>query len=163
MIDSIKIKDIMDEDFQDYKIASMMIAFCTCDWKCAKDGNFPETICQNCSIAKQKTHTVKIEDIYNRYINNHITSAIILGGLEPMLQFEEVVALISYFRNKGCNDTFVIYTGYYEHEISDKIDILSPYRNIILKLGRYKPNKDKYYNNLLGVYLANEEQYAIEL
>ena len=163
MIDSIRIKDIMDEDFQDYKATSMMIAFCDCDWKCAKDGNFPISICQNCSIAKQKTHIVKIEDIYNRYINNHITSAIVLGGLEPMLQFDEVVALISYFRNKGCNDTFVIYTGYYEYEISDKINILSPYRNIILKLGRYKPNKDKYYNNLLGVYLANEEQYAIEL
>ena len=45
-------------------------------------------------------------------------------------------------------------------EIINKVYLLSNYKNIIIKYGRYIPNKEKYYNEVLGVYLASENQYA---
>ena len=44
--------------------------------------------------------------------------------------------------------------------IEDKIEVLSHYKNIIVKFGRYIPNKEKVFDEVLGVYLANEEQHA---
>ena len=54
MTDTIIVKDIVYEVFQDYKKPAMMIAMCNCDWKCAIEGCFDKTICQNSKIAKQK-------------------------------------------------------------------------------------------------------------
>lgn len=92
--------------------------------------------------------------------SNPITKSIVIGGLEPLLQFDEVLSLIKYFRNNGCNDDFVIYTGYYENEVKDKIAEMKKYKNIILKFGRYIPNQEKHYDDVLGVYLASYNQYA---
>ena len=52
----------------------------------------------------------------------------------------------------------VIYTGYYKEEIADKIALLSKYKNIIIKYGRYIPNQEKHYDEVLGVYLASSNQ-----
>ena len=156
-----KIKYIIDEDFQDYKKTSMMIAMCNCDWKCLKELNLDISICQNSQIAQQKNIEVSIESIINRYFNNPITQAIVIGGLEPMLQYEEVLEFIKQFR-KYSNDDIVIYTGYYPEEIQDKIKELIQYKNIIIKFGRYIPNKDKRFDEVLGVWLSSDNQFAVK-
>lgn len=154
-----KIKYIIDENFQDYKKTSMMIAMCSCDWKCLKELNLDISICQNSQIAQQKNIEVSIESIIDRYLNNPITQAVVIGGLEPMLQFDEVLEFIKQFRQK-CNDDIVIYTGYYPEEIQDKIKELIQYKNIIIKFGRYIPDKDKRFDEVLGVWLASDNQFA---
>jgi len=34
--------------------------------------------------------------------------------------------------------------------------------NIIVKFGRYRPNQEKHYDKILGVFLASDNQYAKE-
>ena len=51
-----------------------------------------------------------------------------------MLQFKEMFDVIKYFRDQGCNDMFVIYTGYYPYEITEELNKLSQnFNNIIIK------------------------------
>ena len=154
-----KIKYIIDENFQDYKKTSMMIAMCSCDWKCLKELNLDISICQNSQIAQQKNIEVSIESIIDRYLNNPITQAVVIGGLEPMLQFDEVLEFIKQFRQYS-DDDIVIYTGYYPEEIQDKIKELIQYKNIIIKFGRYIPDKDKRFDEVLGIWLASDNQFA---
>lgn len=154
------IKDLRDEDFVNYKKTSMFIATCFCDWKCCKEQGLDVSICQNSQISKQKNIDIPIYEIYDRYINNDITSSIVIGGLEPMLQFNDILETIKFFRNKECLDDFVIYTGYYSNEIKENIEILKQFSNIIIKYGRFIPNQEKYYDDVLGIYLASNNQYA---
>jgi pyruvate-formate lyase-activating enzyme len=138
------IKYIMDENFQDYKKPSMLIATCKCDWKCLKEQCLDLSICQNSELTKQKNIDMPIQVIIDRYINNTITKAVIIAGLEPMLQFDEVIQFVKEFRDVS-NDDIVIFTGYYPEEISDKINELIEYKNIIVKFGRYKHQSNKKY------------------
>ena len=154
------VKAIIDEDFNNYKQPSMFIGTCCCDWKCAKEGGFNISICQNSTLTQTENIDISNEEIYQRYINNSITKAIVVGGLEPMLQFDELYELIQYFRNLNCLDNFVIYTGYYDYEIQDKLNLLARFPNIIVKFGRFIPNQEKHYDEVLGVYLASDNQYA---
>lgn len=77
-----------------------------------------------------------------------------------MLQFGEVYDLIKYFRDKGCNDVFVIYTGYYPNEIEEELNKLKELNNIIVKFGRFIPDRPHRYDEVLGVELASDNQYA---
>lgn len=154
------IKNLQDEDFVNYKKASMFIATSICNWKCCIEQNLDTGICQNAPLARSKTLDVANERIFQRYINNPITKAIVIGGLEPMLQFDEVFDLIKYFRTNNCLDDFVIYTGYYKNEIEDKIEKLKEFLNIVIKFGRYIPNHEKHYDEVLGIYLVSNNQYA---
>lgn len=154
-----RIKDIQDENFQDYAKTSMFIATCRCSWKCCFDVGADTSLCQNSATAKLPTIDLADYKIVDRYMSNPITHAIVIGGLEPIDQFDELVDLIRAFREKT-DDDIVIYSGYYKNEIEDKIEVLSHYKNIIVKFGRYVPNKEKVFDNVLGVYLANEEQHA---
>ena len=138
----------------------MFIGTSLCDWKCCNEQCLDKNICQNSSLANSKTIDVSADEIYRRYINNPITKAVVIGGLEPMLQFSNVLELIKIFRDNSCNDDIVIYTGYYKEEIADKIALLSKYKNIIIKFGRFIPNQEKHYDEVLGVYLASSNQYA---
>lgn len=54
----------------------------------------------------------------------------------------------------------VIYTGYYPQEMENQIQALSSYKNIIIKFGRYIPNKEPVYDDVLGVKLASDNQFA---
>jgi len=156
-----KIKDIIDENFQDYKKPSMMIATCKCDWKCCIEQGIDTSMCQNSNIAKQKDYEVSIEDLLDRYLNNPITSAIVIGGLEPMLQFDDIFQLVSYLRNKKhCDDDIVIYTGYYPQEIETQIKQLKEFKNIIIKFGRFVPNNEKRFDDILCITLNSKNQYA---
>ena len=147
------------EDFINYKEPSMFLISTTCDWKCCMEAN--NDICQNSALVNQPIFELDNNKIYNAYIKNDITSAVVVGGLEPMLQFEEVIDLISTFRKNNCNDTFVIYTGYYPDEINDKIEQLKKFNNIIIKFGRFIPNSFHRFDEVLGVELSSDNQYAI--
>lgn len=117
-------------------------------------------MCQNSPIAQLPTVNISEEEVFQRYVSNPITQAIVIGGLEPLLQQDEVLGLIDYFRSHGCLDDIVIYTGYYRHEVLPFIDKVMQYSNIIMKFGRYVPARCKRYDKVLGVDLASDNQYG---
>jgi hypothetical protein len=142
----------------------MFIGVGTCDWKCCKEAGIPIEICQNSELASTPIKKISNTFLYNRYINNSISKAIVIGGLEPFSCFYQVISFIDYFRGCNCKDDIVIYTGYYPDEIEkSKIESLKKYDNIIIKFGRYKPNSKQKFDSVLGVNLASENQYAIEI
>lgn len=155
------VKNIVEEDFVNYKVPSMFIATCFCDWKCCIEQNLDISICQNASISKQRNILISDSEIYERYISNPITKAVVIGGLEPMMQFEEIYDLIKCFRDNNCKDMFVIYTGYNENEILNQIDRLKKFENIILKIGRYRPNNKSHYDDILGINLVSDNQKGV--
>ena len=76
-----------------------------------------------------------------------------------MLQFQELVSFINEFR-KVSEDDIVIYTGYYKEELKKEIELLKKYKNIIIKFGRYIPNRKSRYDEVLGITLVSDNQYA---
>ena len=103
------------------------------------------------------------KDIIWRYLENPITEAVVCGGLEPFDSWVELKCLIMNLRYYTPDD-IVIYTGYKEEEIDqDKIDWLNLYGNIIIKFGRFIPNQPSIYDEILGVTLASNNQYAKRL
>ncbi len=154
-----RIKGITDEDFVNYKIPSMYICTSYCDFKCDKESGM--SCCQNSSLAKQITLDINDDIIIQRYISNPITKAIVIAGLEPFDQFDEVLAFIRKLRNDyHCDDTVVIYTGYTSEESSTKVEFLRMFTKITVKFGRFIPNQEMRYDDVLGVYLASPNQYA---
>lgn len=152
------IKGITAEDFVNYKKPSMYIAFPYCTFKCEKECGI-KGICQNSTLAKTANIEISIEKLLSYYFDNPITKAIVLAGLEPFDSFNDVLNLINKLRQQ-CDDDVIIYTGYTEEEIKDKIEILKQYKNIIIKYGRFKPNYKKHYDSILGVNLISDNQYA---
>ena len=61
---------------------------------------------------------------------------------------------------KKCNDPIIIYTGYNEGEDYITENSLRHYNNIIIKYGRFIKGHDPHYDELLGVNLASDNQYA---
>ena len=157
---SILLKNIVVEDFVNYKVPSMFLVSSFCDWKCCHEQNLPESTCQNEPIAQLPTKEIPNNYIYEQFVNNPITKAIVIGGLEPMIQINEIIDLIDYFRSNGENATFVIYTGYYPDEIPEPLERLKKYKNIIVKFGRYIPNDKPRYDEVLGISLVSSNQYA---
>ena len=151
-----KIKGIISEDFVNYKKPSMTIMFPTCNFKCGLE------YCQNTLLAKEPEIELSIENIVNRYISNPITESIVMQGLEPFDSYYDLMDLVNAIRKK-CDDDIVIYTGYNKEELTDQLSYLSTYRNIIVKFGRYIPNQEKHFDEILGVYLASDNQYAEEI
>lgn len=153
------IKGLLDEDFVNYSAPSMFIITSYCDFKCDLESG--ASCCQNSSLAKEKPTAVADDIIITKYIKNPITHAIVFGGLEPMLQFEEVFAFISKLRNEyQCNDTVVIYTGYNKCEVEERVEALSSFDNIIMKFGRFIPYYKQKYDDVLGITLSSSNQYA---
>ena len=148
-----KIKGLITEDFVNYKKASMTIIFPYCTFKCGKD------YCQNSSLAKSPIIEISVDDLINRYINNPITEAVVMQGLEPFDSWNDLKEFVQKLREYN-NDDIVIYTGYNKDEVSKYIKELSVYPNIIIKFGRYIPNQDGHYDDVLGVYLISNNQYA---
>ena len=151
------IKGIQEEDFINYKKPSMFISFSSCTWKCEKECG--RKVCQNGTLATTPNINIGIKTIVNKYINNPITKSIVCGGLEPFDTFDDLLQLIAYLRVLT-DDDIVIYTGYYKEEIADRIALLSKYKNIVIKYGRYIPDQKEHYDEVLGVSLASENQYA---
>ena len=72
----------------------MFIGFPTCSFKCCKEGNFPVEVCQNCSLAKANGVDVSPEHIVDRFLSNPITSAIVIGGMEPFDSVQDLITLV---------------------------------------------------------------------
>lgn len=151
------IKQLKDEDFLQYRKSSMFIGFPNCTFKCEKECNIK--CCQNSELANADAIEIDVDNIVNRYINNSITESIVFGGLDPFDSWNDVYILVRQFRLLT-DDDIVIYTGYTEEEISDKIQLLSNYKNIIVKFGRFRPNCESHLDEVLGVSLASPNQYA---
>lgn len=99
-------------------------------------------------------------------MNDPLSKAIVCGGLEPLDSLDELIPFIMEFRYYS-PDSIVIYTGYTEEEVeqmeylgSKLLKLLSHYENIIIKFGRYVPNQEKHFDEILGVELASPNQYA---
>ena len=159
MTSTICLKNIVFEDFVNYKEPSMFLITCFCDWKCCIEQGLDISICQNQPIAKDPNIDYEISKLIDLYLKNDITKSIVFGGLEPILQFNELYSFIEKFR-KVCDDTIIIYTGYKKEEIADKIFQLQNFKNIIIKFGRFIPNQDSHFDPVLGVNLASNNQYA---
>lgn len=158
------IRAIVDEDFVQYKEPCMYIGTAYCNGKCCKEANIPLSVCIN--DAWRETATINIEDdkIIERYMSNSITKAICFAGLEPFEQFDEMKNLISKLRDDyHCNDTVLIYTGYYKEEIAAQVEQLQAFKNIIIKFGRFIPNNAGRFDDVLGVRLASDNQYAEQI
>lgn len=152
-----KVIGIKDEDFVNYKKPSMFIGFPSCSWKCDKECGMQ--VCQNSALASSPIKDIGFKTIVNRYINNPITSSIVCGGLEPFDTWDDLYGLVMYLR-VSTQDDIVVYTGYCKKEIEKYIDKLKVFPNIIIKFGRYIPNNKKHFDEVLGVYLASDNQYA---
>lgn len=149
------LKGVIFEDFVNYKKPSMVLQFPKCSFKCG------ESVCQNSTLALSQDIECDITKLIKQYIDNPITEAIVMQGLEPFDSFGDVFDFISVLRDDfQCNDDVVIYTGYNEHEISSELLMLKEFRNIIIKFGRYVPDIGDAYDSLLGVRLASNNQYA---
>lgn len=170
-----EIRGLIDEDFVNYKKASMFIIFPYCSLKCDKDCG--KNVCQNSAVLRESIIDISKEEICERYLNNPITSAIVLGGLEPFDSKTELLSFINCLRNKyNCDDDIVIYTGYTEEELRRGIRapswkenesyksewnyLTTQYKNIIIKFGRFIPGQESHYDPVLGIKLASSNQYA---
>lgn len=157
------IKGIIDEDFINYKKPAMVIEFPYCSFKCDKDCG--RAVCQNSPLVNEPNINISCKKIIGRYLSNPITEAIICQGLEPFDSTFSVLYLIKVLRlNYNCHDDVVIYTGYNKEEINKYIiEELKFLGHVIIKYGRYIPDQEPHYDEILGVNLASDNQYAERL
>jgi hypothetical protein len=162
-----KIIQLIDEDFVNYKVPSMVIGFPHCDFKC--DKLCGKNVCQNSELIKYEPIEISAERIVDRYVNNSISKALVCQGLEPFDDFEDLKNLITAFIEKS-EDDIVIYTGYEENEVYNYTQLLKIILNnadaknkLIVKFGRYIPGYKSHFDSVLGVNLASYNQYAIVL
>ena len=156
------VKGIIDEDFINYKKPAMVIEFPYCSFKCDKECG--RAVCQNSSLANEPNIEISFNNICLRYLSNPITEALIFQGLEPLDSPSDVYNLIFTLRKRfNCYDDIVIYTGYNRDEIIPLISKLRLFKNIIIKYGRYIPDQEPHYDEILGVNLASDNQYAERL
>lgn len=165
------LKGLIDSDFVNYKKPCMTLMFPTCNFKC--DQECGEPVCQNSTLAQEPNIEVDIRSLVDRYINNPITKAVCMQGLEPFDSWDDLYAFIHLF-SRRCDDDIVIYTGYNEDEIKCNIELLrmdigqkvinidkgEKANNVIIKFGRFIPGQKLHFDDVLGVNLASDNQYA---
>lgn len=155
-----KIIDIIDEDFVNYKKPCMtiMMPFCTfkCDKECGKQ------VCQNSDLTSAPKIDIPTKKIIQRYLNNPISESVVFQGLEPMDSFYQVINFVKKFREVSSDD-IVIYTGYTKKEIQWYLTFFKDFDNIIIKYGRFIPDQKNHFDEVLGVNLASDNQYAERL
>ena len=155
-----KVVNLIEESFTEYKRAHMLVGFPFCTFKCDRENG--NQVCQNWELSKAKTVDVDPEDIVARYLSNDLTEAVVFAGLEPFDSFDDMLALVKAFRAQTA-DPIVIYTGYNEDESTTmeyRLLCLKEYTDIIVKFGRYRPGQKKHYDEVLGVELASDNQYG---
>lgn len=151
--------NLIQEDFTNYKKPSLFLGFPKCTGKCnILNGCI---VCQNEQLRNAEKIEVPIKEIIDMYINNPLTKAIVCGGLEPLDSPEELIDLVETFRY-FTDDDIVIYTGYTEAEVKTFLIYgqLLNYPNIIIKYGRFIKNQKPHYDEILGINLASNNQYA---
>ena len=152
---TIIIKGIIDEDFVNYKKPSMTIMFPKCSFKCAAD------ICQNVDLINMPDISIDVDQLCERYLDNPIPHSLCFQGLEPLDSYKDMILIIDTLRKKyECDDDIVIYTGYSWKDIKNKVKELATYKNIIIKYGGYIPDQKPHHDEVLGIKLASDNQYA---
>lgn len=153
------IKGLEECDVVNYRKTSMFISFPSCTFKCEKECG--EHCCQNSALAQTPNIDVGVKTIVNKYVNNPLTSAVVIGGLEPFDSELDLLLLIACLR-VATQDDIVIYTGFTKEELQDgeTYKSLLRFKNIIIKFGRYIPHQQPHYDSVLGVMLASDNQYA---
>ena len=156
-----RLKTVVDEDFVNFRMPSMLIGTASCGGKCCIEAGIPLSVCQNDVWRESATVEVADEDLYDRFLLNPLTNAIVFGGLEPLEQQDELLAFIRGLRHgRQCVSPVVIYTGYNRDEVQNFVEAVSKETNIIMKFGRYIPNRPSVCNPVLGVTLASDNQYG---
>ncbi len=157
-----RVKTIIDEDFTNYRYPAMFIGTISCGGKCCVEAGIALDVCHNDGWRSCIPVAISNKGIIDRYLTNPLTQAIVFGGLEPFEQWEELYDFITEFRHKygNCLDDIVIYTGYRLEEITTQINELKRFSNIIIKYGRYIPNKPTRYDDILGIHLSSDNQWA---
>jgi len=157
-----KLKGVVMEDFLQYKVPCMVLEFPNCNFKCDKEAGVP--VCQNSALASAPTQEFDVHDICKAYLSNDITSAICLQGLEPFQSWLDMLEIIHTLREDyHCDDDIVIYTGFDYDEIWPEVCEIRDYGNIVVKFGRFIPNRPHIYDEVLGVELSSDNQYARRL
>lgn len=158
--DRITLFDLDEADFINYKKAAFNIsAGISCTFKCCKEN---PSICHNNPLCKQSPIEYSILKIIDRYKNQEIAKSFVVQGLEPLDNLKQVLWLIDGIRRAEIEDDIILWTGYTEKECSDLIFLIKKmgWKNIIIKFGRYVPNSKSRYDDVLGVTLASDNQYA---
>jgi len=160
--DKLTMLDLKDQDFVNYKEANFVVySGITCTFKCEKEAGIPG-LCQNCSLAKAPKIDYSIEKCIKRFDDQFISKVITFQGLEPLDNLKQLLWFIYKFRQNHDN-LIIIWTGYTKEECKDLIYLIKEkmkWSNIIMKYGRYVPGQESHYDELLGIKLANKEQYA---
>lgn len=155
------VSSIVIEDFVNYRKPGLFIGASSCDFKCCKEGGLPVSVCQNHNLA-HSCRDIPTKELIKLFRMNPITEAIIFGGLEPFLQIYDIIDVVKELRSIDDSDV-VIYTGYYPDEVAKELDMLSSFPNIIVKFGRYLPGQTPHMDNVLGVELASDNQFAMKI
>ncbi len=154
-----RVKNIIWEDTVYYCKPSLFIGTAACSFKCGR-GN-----CQNKELVDAPDIEISEGAIIQKYLDNPITEAIVLGGLEPLDQMTDVSDFCSMLNDRGITDDLVIYTGYTEEEAKEKVRYLRKlnckYRDLVVKYGRFIPDSDPVMDSILGVVLVSDNQYAM--
>lgn len=151
------LKGIIDTDTVNYKKISMVLEFPYCSFKCDKECG--KQVCQNSELASAPDIELDNEEIIRFYLENPLTEAIVMQGLEPFDSLGSLYNFIYDFR-EVCNDDIVIYTGYKEEEIYPYLNFFKKFGNIYIKFGRYRYDRPSRYDEVLGVTLASTNQYC---
>ena len=168
-----RIKNLIDEDLVNYSKPSMFIITPQCNFKCDKECGKP--VCQNSELAQAPIIEIDDVELAQRFYENSITEAITFGGLEPCDSFDEVweflrviatLYMVSYDIQQAPD--IIIYTGYYPSEIRSELKVLtelfnSYIYNIIIKFGRFIPDRPHRTDPILGVELASDNQFSVNL
>ena len=154
-----KLVNLVQEDFTNYKKPSLFLGFPKCSGKCNKLNG--RVVCQNEALRAADKIEISVDDIMKLYTQNDITKALVCGGLEPFDTPDELLEVVKAFRQIS-KDDIVIYTGFTENEIknSSTYPKLLQYSNIIIKYGRYLTGQKIHFDEILGVNLASNNQYA---
>ena len=154
-----RLKGIIDYDCTNYKQPCLTLEFNHCDFKCDKLNGCQ--VCQNGSLAAEPDIEISGEYIWDLYSQNPLTKAFCFQGLEPFDSYIDLIDLIRFIRiDKQCNDPIVIYTGYDKGEDIITEASVRHFHNIIIKWGRYVIGQEPHYDEILGVKLASDNQYA---
>ena len=155
-----KIIDYKDIDFVNYKLPSLYIIMPYCSFKCDKECG--RNVCQNSPLAKAATHNITVSELIKKFDSlQPLVKAVVFGGLEPFDSGDEFYCFVSAFRYLHPHP-IVIYTGYTEDEVHEKFKWIYNFKNIIIKYGRFIPDQESHYDEVLGVRLASPNQYAKE-
>lgn len=143
-----------------YKKISTTLMFPICkSFKCDKENGVQ--LCQNWRLAAAPSQTVHINGFMRNYMNNPITEAIVIQGLEPFDSLIDLYTVAAALQDFNITDDLVIYTGYTREEVGCKLKPLFQIPgHLIIKWGRYRPNQEPHYDPVLGVKLASDNQYG---